>query len=575
MTNITSEQQVSIAELFARFESRNRLPALVYGVVQGGELLFGGLLGAEAGNSQQPVEWQSLKFRIASMTKSFAAAAVLLLRDEGKLSLHQPVRELLPASAISADLGGLTVRQLLSMTADLPTDDPWGDRMLGSTDAEYGELFKTEYQRAGLGPTVCSYSNLGYMLLGRIVSVVAGVHAHDFITSRLLRPLGMDDTHWNIDRNDPAVRFGHAGSAGSWSELEVDLCRGDGDLFAGIWTTAKDLAIWIDFFSSAWSPRLIEKYDQLLCKNGRLELQLSHSEMPNSFITAWESSEILLQRSRYCLGLREFKIRDERYLGHSGGLPGYGSHMRWHTDSGLGIITLGNATYAPVTTPAAVALEYLCRQWRATETQASRSQSKSKRELAVRDRGAELLGLITSWDEKVADQLFAHNFFQDNDREQFNEECSRVSSLASFKAAHFKFQSEGGLAGAFSHLESWQMGLTIRFQLAPDSSAKIQKVDFIYLRGELAAELAAAAAELITLFTAPQNSLAIPERWQRLIQDLGQPVQLVGVDSPANSAQLDLRFKGSESSCRVLIYQEATDGQSKDISESSVIYEVQ
>ena len=66
------------------------------------------------------------------MTKSFTAATILLLRDEGRLRLDDPVAAHVPAlegwAAPTADAGPITIRHLLTMSAGLPTDDPWGDR---------------------------------------------------------------------------------------------------------------------------------------------------------------------------------------------------------------------------------------------------------------------------------------------------------------------------------------------------------------------------------------------------------------------------------------------------------------
>ena len=80
------------------------------------------------------------------------------------------------------------------MTADLPSDDPWGDRQLWPTDAEYAAL-ALPYLAAEAGQDVCSYSNLGYMLLGRILSAVTGCHLHELIRRRLLAAA------WNGDND--------------------------------------------------------------------------------------------------------------------------------------------------------------------------------------------------------------------------------------------------------------------------------------------------------------------------------------------------------------------------------------
>jgi hypothetical protein len=83
-------------------------------------------------------------FRIASMTKSFTAAAVVALRDDGALRLDDPavayVPELAGLPPASADSPAVTIRDLLTMTAGFPGDDPWGDRQQGLPLAEFTAL---------------------------------------------------------------------------------------------------------------------------------------------------------------------------------------------------------------------------------------------------------------------------------------------------------------------------------------------------------------------------------------------------------------------------------------------------
>src|SRR5207247_8151939 len=79
-------------------------------------------------------------FRIASMTKSFTALAILKLRDEGKLSLEDPVSKWLPEFARmelpTHDTAPLRIRQLLSHSAGFPEDNPWGDQQLSASEAD-------------------------------------------------------------------------------------------------------------------------------------------------------------------------------------------------------------------------------------------------------------------------------------------------------------------------------------------------------------------------------------------------------------------------------------------------------
>ena len=126
------------------------------------------------------------------MTKSFTASAVLLLRDEGALSLDEPVGTYVPELAgfrgATADSPLITVRHLLTMSGGLPTDDPWGDRLQGLPLDAFAELLGGGFTFAWPPGTAFEYSNLGYGILGRVLTNVSGQEYRDLIRDRLLHP---------------------------------------------------------------------------------------------------------------------------------------------------------------------------------------------------------------------------------------------------------------------------------------------------------------------------------------------------------------------------------------------------
>ena len=115
-------------------------PGVAYGVVLDGKLVHSGGLGTlRVGQTATP-RADSI-FRIASMSKSFVAATVLLLRDEGVLQLDDPMEKWIPElqgqPLATADAAKPTIRQCLSMSSGLPEDDPWADRLESMPDDEY------------------------------------------------------------------------------------------------------------------------------------------------------------------------------------------------------------------------------------------------------------------------------------------------------------------------------------------------------------------------------------------------------------------------------------------------------
>ena len=132
-------------KLYADFAAQHHVAGLAYGLVVDGQLVHTGAVGYTDVATKTPVTAQSV-FRIASMTKSFVALAVLRLRDEGRLRLDDPAEKYLPelkkAPHAPSDAPPFTIRQLLSHSAGLPEDNPWGDRQMGRSDAELSALVR-------------------------------------------------------------------------------------------------------------------------------------------------------------------------------------------------------------------------------------------------------------------------------------------------------------------------------------------------------------------------------------------------------------------------------------------------
>src|SRR6476659_1055111 len=166
------------------------VPGLVYAVVRDGAIVHSRGLGTlRVGEDATPTT--SSVFRIASMTKSFTAATVLLLRDEGRLRLDDPVKTWVPElaatqAAQTADSTSITIGSLLTMSAGLPTDDPWGDRQQGLAFGPFFDLLREPLPTAWPPETRFEYSNLGYGILGRVITNSSGIEYRDLVRTRFL-----------------------------------------------------------------------------------------------------------------------------------------------------------------------------------------------------------------------------------------------------------------------------------------------------------------------------------------------------------------------------------------------------
>ncbi len=224
-------------EIVSRFHQRGGQPAISYGIMRDGLLVHAAGLGARSLGGPAPDE--RTIFRIASMSKSFTASAVLLLRDVGALAPDDPAAKYVPeladwtlgtedtgradtglADTGPADTGQLTVRHLLTMTAGFPTDDPWGDRQQGLPIGEFRSLLAHGVRFNWAPGTRFEYSNLGYAILGLIITAASGVPYDEFIRTRLLAPLGMGRTGFTAQEFPAAeLALGYRNGPRGWEEL--------------------------------------------------------------------------------------------------------------------------------------------------------------------------------------------------------------------------------------------------------------------------------------------------------------------------------------------------------------------
>jgi CubicO group peptidase (beta-lactamase class C family) len=318
-------------------------PSLSYGVVRDGRLVVTHGLGQRVpGTPAGPPDEHSV-FRIASMTKSFTAATTLSLRDDGLLSLDDPVHEHVPELA-GDSTRSITVRHLLTMGAGFLTDDPWGDRQHSLSPETFRALL------VDVAPVLCpgerfEYSNLGYAVLGLVLESVTSMPFADLVEMRLLAPLGLRATSFTPHAE---AMPGFVRRRSGWVQ-EPPVAHGAFSPMGGLHSSVEDLARWVSVFQSP-----SELFLGLLSAGSIREMQRTQR-----LVGAATSEGGIPVVTGYGFGLFEEFGPLGRFVFHSGGYPGFGSHMRWHPGSGLGIIALANSTYAPMSVVAARALNAL------------------------------------------------------------------------------------------------------------------------------------------------------------------------------------------------------------------------
>ncbi len=303
-------------------------------------------------------------FRIASMTKSFTASAVLALRDSGVLRLDDPVTDFVPElrgqPGVTADSPAISLRHLLTMTSGFPTDDPWGDRQQGTPLPDFAAILARGVRPAWAPGTRFEYSNLGYAVLGRVIAAVTQADYADFVRDRVLRPLALTRTGFEAAEFDPdGLARGYTRGPGGWTELTPEP-HGAFAPMGGVFSCVRDLARWVDGFAAAFPPGGQRGGDaHPLAPATRREMQQPAVTLPEAQ-PRFPGNPAAGSQYGYGFGLfTEETSAWGRLIYHSGGYPGFGSHMRWHPETGLGVVVLANSTYAGASVLAARLMEEL------------------------------------------------------------------------------------------------------------------------------------------------------------------------------------------------------------------------
>jgi CubicO group peptidase (beta-lactamase class C family) len=402
-----------IDRLFREFAADGHVPGAAWGIVVDGELVHVGTTGLRDLDPQAPVTADTV-FRIASMTKSFTAMSILKLRDEGKLSLDDPAERYVPElkglKYLTTDSPKITIRHLLSHSTGFPEDNPWGDQQLADTDEQLSAMLRAGIPFSNAPGVAYEYSNYAFAILGRIVSRVAGMPYADYVTANILRPIGMTSTTLEVS-TVPANRLAHGyrWEDERWKE-EPQLANGAFGSMGGMLTSIQDLGRYVATFLSAWPPHDGPETAPIRRASLR-EMQELWRSSPAS-VTRDAAGAIQLTAGGYGFGLGVSQTCAFRHVvAHSGGLPGFGSVMRWLPDYGVGIIAFGNLTYTSWGRVVGAAFDRLA----STGGLVPRMPTPSASLAHARDAVSQL---VMRWDDRAADQIAAGNLFLDRSKDR-------------------------------------------------------------------------------------------------------------------------------------------------------------
>lgn len=411
-----------VERLFAAWVDRLHLPGAAMGIIIDGELAWVKTAGVIDVAAKTPVTPDSV-FRIASMSKSFTALGILKLRDEGKLSLDDPVSKYVPELAgltyPTSDSPVLTIRHLLTHSEGFPEDNPWGDRQLAQPQSTMSAWMKQGIPFSTVPGTAYEYSNYGFAILGQVIERVSKQSYDKYLATSIFAPLQLKDTSFRLEDVPSARRArGYRWEENAWKE-EPSLGHGTFGAMGGLWTSTRDLARYVGYLMSAWPPRDEPEKGAVKRASLREQQQAWRWERARAMRrTLDQPLELNVRAYGYGLAISQ-TCRFGYVVSHGGGLPGFGSLMFWLPEYGVGMVAMGNVTYAG---------------WRGLFLDAGNALAKTgalqprvvEPSAALLRAKADVSRLLTKWDAELASHVVADNLFLDRSAESWQKRVAQI-----------------------------------------------------------------------------------------------------------------------------------------------------
>ena len=461
----------SLDPVFEKFAKDNHVPGVVYGVVTEGKLAYVRAVGVQDTVTKTPVTPDTV-FRIASMSKNFSALAALKLRDQGKLAFDAPAERYVPELARltypTSDSPKITVRDLLSHAAGFVTDDPWGDRQLDMSDKDFSQYLTSGVPFSHAPGVTYEYSNMGYALVGRLITNVSHRNYAEYIAENFLEPLGMPATTYDIAKIPPRHRaIGYRWENEAWVE-EPALGPGTFGAMGGLATSANDYARYVAWILSAWPPR--NGNDSPILRRASVR----EIARPQNSLTQLPPSDPAgcARAAAYALGaIAQHDCVLGSHFGHSGGLPGYGSNVLFMPGRDLAVFAFSNRTYAPASRAVREAANQLVNSG-AFPVRAPPLSPALQATLAISQEIYDHADVMTD------PQALAMNFLLDRSAALRNAEIATLREKYGDCRVAPASSTDSALSGSFEF--NCEKGkLKIELILAPTRQPQIQRLEFV------------------------------------------------------------------------------------------------
>lgn len=298
-------------------------------VAKGDQVLFRQVHGWADRSLMKPLELNS-RFRLASVSKQFTAAAILRLQDEGKLSVWDPLCKWIePCPPAWAPI---RLHHLLSHTSgvpDLMARPGWGVRRVTPATPEELTADSMRYGLQFQPGTRVRYDNAGYNLLGVVVEKASGMPLHDFLRTAFFEPLGMNDTGYDDGFSDVVMGYANlAGGPTPQPDANVSIIFAAGALYS----TLDDLLVW-----------------QRALHHGHLLTPISYRQMISDHAPDGTPDERGKPRRLWGYGLYEKSLGSQvrpdftdPQIYHTGSWSGFRNLVTYQPDEDVTVIVLSN-----------------------------------------------------------------------------------------------------------------------------------------------------------------------------------------------------------------------------------------
>ena len=327
-----------IRELAETSMNQDRIPGLSIGVVRGDSIIGYYSLGTQTLGEDKPPTPQTIS-RVASITKTFTATAILQLRDLGQLELDDPLLVHMPdftiANALRGTLEGVTLRRLMTHYSGLRTEHPLTDWHAPSFPTSEDLLDNlADIDVVIPQDSQWKYSNLAVGLLGHVIEQVSGVQYEQYVYEEITGPLGLNNTRFELESEQKklqATGYSHPKPGDSDLRLAPDAPLRGIAAAGQLHSNVEDLAKWMSFqFTSGRTTH-----------SSKVLLADSLAEMHRAVYLAsdWSNGQ--------AIGWRMNRRGDLVMHNHGGGIQGYASNMVFSVENQTGVIVLANIWPAP------------------------------------------------------------------------------------------------------------------------------------------------------------------------------------------------------------------------------------